>query len=115
MCSKFGNYSHKSTDPKCPENKKWKKEKEKRKEIEYKEKHFDGTCYHCGKKDQRIIYCYNLKSKEKRKKKAEKVWGDSKLSTMYDYWWTWNKSLRNGKIGFAIDVKFKKPMEARMM
>ena len=67
-CDKNG---HKSTDSKCPESRKGSNIKKEKEETEYKKQHFDGTCFHCGKKGNTMIDCNIQKNKHKRNKKAE--------------------------------------------
>ena len=47
-CWRCGKYGHKSGDQRCPENRIEKEENDK--EVEYKNRKFEGICYHCGQK-----------------------------------------------------------------
>ena len=48
QCQKCGKYGHKPGGQRCPENKNEKEENDKK--TEYKNRKFDGICYHCGQK-----------------------------------------------------------------
>ena len=60
-----GKYGHKPGDRRCPKNNNKKEENEKK--NEYKNKIFEGICYHCGQKGVRRNGNY------KKFEKAEKV------------------------------------------
>ena len=50
-CQKCGEYGHKPGNRRCPENKNKKDKNNKNSErYEYKNKKFEGVCYHCSQK-----------------------------------------------------------------
>ena len=74
------------------ENKSEKEEKEEKEETEHKK--IDRACFHCGKKDYRIVDCFKLKKKWECR---TDIRGDQQLIPVYYYWWTWGKRKRNKK------------------
>ena len=75
-------YGHKPGDRRCPKN--YNKKEENKKKDEYKNKKFDGICYHCGQRGHMSKDCRAQKYRSNKKfEKTEKAIDEDELVLCY--------------------------------